>query len=98
MNILFGGLRRTPINDNAHTNQPKTGTNNGEVEGEEARPSGSGGGGGYIHRFGGERVDSVIKNKIKLLSFQTNIFLGLLISLSRILPPRPRTAPSKEAP
>ncbi len=52
----------------------------------------------YIHRFGGERVGSVIKNKIKLSSLQINFFLGLLISLSRILPLRPRTTPSKEVP
>jgi hypothetical protein len=44
MNKLFGGLREPPINDNAHNNQPKTGANNGEEEGEEARPSGSRGG------------------------------------------------------
>ncbi len=49
MNNLLGGLRRPPINDNTHTNQPKTGADNGEEEGEEARPLGSGGG-VYIHR------------------------------------------------
>jgi hypothetical protein len=59
---------------------------------------GAGGGGVYIHRFGGERVGSVIKNKIKLSSLQINFFLSLLISLSRILPPRPWMTPSKEAP
>jgi hypothetical protein len=63
MNKLFGGLRWPPIDDNTHTNQPKTGADNGEEEGEEARPSGSGGGGVYIHCFDGERVGSVIKNK-----------------------------------
>ncbi len=52
----------------------------------------------YIHRFGGERVGSVIKNKLKLSILQIDFFLGLLISLSRILPPQPRTTPSKEAP
>jgi hypothetical protein len=62
MNKLFGGLRWPPIDNNAHNNQPKTGTNNGEEEGEEVRPSGSGGGGLYIHHFGSERVGSVIKN------------------------------------
>jgi hypothetical protein len=45
MNKLFGGLRRPPINDNAHANQPKTGADNGEEKGEEARLSGSKGGG-----------------------------------------------------
>jgi hypothetical protein len=86
MNKLFCGLRRPPINNKAHTNQPKTDADNGEEEGEEARPLGSGRGGVYIHCFGGERVGSVIKNKIKLLSLQINFFFGLLISLSRILP------------
>ncbi len=52
----------------------------------------------YIHRFGSVRVGSVIKIKIKLSSLQINIFLGLLISLSRILPPQPQTTPSKKAP
>jgi hypothetical protein len=59
---------------------------------------GAGGGGVYIHCFGGETVGSVIKNKIKSLSLQINFFLGLLISLSRILPLQPRMTPSKEAP
>jgi hypothetical protein len=71
MNKLFGGLRLPPINDNAYTNKPKTGANNREEEGEEVRPSGSGGG-VYIHRFGGERVGSVIKKNCqvcKLLFF-----------------------------
>ncbi len=44
MNKLFGGLRRPPIDDNAHNNQPKAGGRGGEEEGEEARPAGSEGG------------------------------------------------------
>jgi hypothetical protein len=43
MNKLFGGLRQPPIDNNAHTSQPKTGSDNGEEEGEEARLLGSGG-------------------------------------------------------
>ncbi len=70
MNKLFGALRWPPIDNNAHTNQPKTGANNGEEEGDEVRPSRSGGGEVYIHCFGGKRVGSVIKNKIKLSNLQ----------------------------
>jgi hypothetical protein len=33
--------------------------------------------GGYIHRFGGERVGSVTNNKIKLSSSQINYFSAL---------------------
>jgi hypothetical protein len=96
MNKLFGGLRRPPINNNAHNNQPKAGGRGGEEEGEEARPAEWGG--VYIHRFGGERVGSVINNKIKLSSSQINFFLGPIISLSIILSLRPWTNPSEEVP
>jgi hypothetical protein len=71
MNKLFGGLRRPPINNNAHTNQPKTGAiMEKRRERRRDRWGAGGGAGGYIHRFGGERVGSVKKNKIKLSSLQ----------------------------
>jgi hypothetical protein len=62
-----------------------------------ARPSGSVGG-VQINRFGNDRVGSIIKTKIKSSSLQINFFLRPMISVSKILSPRPQTNPSKEAP
>jgi len=52
-----------------HNNQPKTGGRCGGEKVEEARSSGSVGG-AQINRFGGDRVGSMLKTIIKLLSLQ----------------------------
>jgi hypothetical protein len=55
-------------------------------------------GGVVNHCFGDDRVGSMLKTKITLLNLQINFFLRPMISATKILSPRPRMTPSKEAP